>query len=214
MDKAIELPLLHQPALELPVLDGAPSERADAARNRARILMAARKLFAERGASCVSMDEIAAAAGVGKGTLFRRFGSRSALAFALLSEHESCFQESFIRGDPPLGPGAPPAVRLTAFGEARLDLLAEHADVLTAAEVGPGRLLSAPYAVARLHITLLLREADPRCDAEYLAESLLAALGVDLFLYMRDVRGLSLARLKRGWGELVQRTVPGAPQSL
>jgi hypothetical protein len=103
--------------------------------------------------------------------------------------------------------------RLIAFGEARLDLLAEHADVLTAAEAGPGRLLSAPYAVSRLHITLLLRDADPGCDSEYLAESLLAALGVDLFLYMRDVRGLSLQRLKDGWGELARRTVPDAPGS-
>ena len=43
----------------LPLFDADPVERADAARNRERILCAARRLFEERGASCVSMEEIA-----------------------------------------------------------------------------------------------------------------------------------------------------------
>ena len=156
MDTRIELPVI-----ELPVLGEESGERADAARNRARILCTAERLFAERGASCVSMDEIAEQAGVGKGTLFRRFGSRAALALAVLSDRESAFQEALIRGEPPLGPGASPAERLIAFGHGRIDLLAEHAEVLAAAEVGPARLYSPPYAFYRLHVTLLLREADP-----------------------------------------------------
>jgi AcrR family transcriptional regulator len=199
--------------IDLPLLEEASIERADATRNRARILAAAERLFAARGAACVSMDEIADAAGVGKGTLFRRFGSRAALALALLSESESCFQESFIRGEPPLGPGACPTDRLIAFGEARLDLLDDHAEVLAAAEVGPARFASPPYAVHRLHLTLLLREADPDCDAEYLAEVLLASLGSDVFVYLHEGRGLSLEQLKAGWAQLVQRVVPAAAVS-
>jgi AcrR family transcriptional regulator len=202
---------LELPMVELPLLPEAASERADATRNRARILEAARRLFADRGAACVSMDEIAAAAGVGKGTLFRRFGSRAALALALLSEREICFQEGFIRGEPPLGPGATPLERLVAFGEARLDLIADHADVLAAAEIGPARFDSPPYAVYRLHLTLLLREANPDCDPAYLVEALLAGLGVDLFLHLREARGMRLAQMKSGWGELVRRLVPAAP---
>ena len=112
------------------------AERADAARNRARILDAAERLFAERGVGTVTMDEIAAEAGVGKGTLFRRFGDRASLAQALLSERDAVFQEAFIRGEPPLGPGAPPAERLVAFGEGMLDLLENHGDLLLAAEGG------------------------------------------------------------------------------
>ncbi|MFI4977103.1 MAG: TetR/AcrR family transcriptional regulator [Solirubrobacterales bacterium] len=203
METRVELPLI-----DLPLIDEAYAERADAVRNRARILAAAERLFAERGAGCVSMDEIAGAASVGKGTLFRRFGSRAALALAVLSEREASFQEAFIRGEPPLGPGAPPTERLIAFGEARLDLLADHAEVLAAAEVGPARFSSPPYTVYRLHMTLLLREADPRCDAEYLAEALLACLGVDFFLYLGEAREMGLQRLKAGWGELVRRVVP------
>jgi AcrR family transcriptional regulator len=198
----------------LPLVEQAPPERADAARNRACILAAARQLFADRGASCVSMDEIAAQAGVGKGTLFRRFGSRAALALALLSEQEVCFQEGFIRGEPPLGPGAPPLERLIAFGEARLELLDEHADVLAAAEIGPDRFDSPPYLVYRLHMTLLLREAAPERDPAYIVETLLAGLGVDLFLYLRGARGMSLQDLKAGWGELVRRLLAGEPAAV
>jgi AcrR family transcriptional regulator len=190
--------------VQLPVIGSEGAERADAARNRARILSAAERLFAERGASCVSMDEVACAAGVGKGTLFRRFGSRAALARAVLSERESAFQEAIIRGEPPLGPGAPPLERLVAFGVSVLDLLAGHADLVVAAEGGGARFASAPYAVYRLHITLLLRQANRECDAEYLAEALLACLGADFFLYLRDGREMELQRLKAGWEELVR----------
>ena len=105
--------------IELPVV-GSPSVRSDAARNRMLILAAAERLFAKNGVTCTSMDAIAAEAGVGKGTLFRRFGDRGSLVFALLDSTAREFQDRFISGPPPLGPGAPPVERLTAFGEALL----------------------------------------------------------------------------------------------
>jgi AcrR family transcriptional regulator len=78
-----------------------PLERGDAARNRLLLLDAARRLIAERGADAVSMDDIAAAAGVGKGTVFRRFGSRPGLMMVLLDEDERASQEAFLFGPPP-----------------------------------------------------------------------------------------------------------------
>src|SRR3981081_4525773 len=99
------------PAFDLPQIEPDGFERADAARNRERILCAARRLFDERGAGCVSMDEVAEAAGVGKGTLFRRFGSRASLAAAVLSERERDLQEAIIRGERPRGAAAPPRGR-------------------------------------------------------------------------------------------------------
>ncbi|HWT22999.1 MAG TPA: helix-turn-helix domain-containing protein [Solirubrobacteraceae bacterium] len=59
--------------------------RVDAERNRRRILAAAGELFAERGVD-VSMDDIATAAGVGVGTVYRRFPDRDALIEALFEE--------------------------------------------------------------------------------------------------------------------------------
>jgi AcrR family transcriptional regulator len=195
-------------SLELPLIEPDGSERADAARNRERILCTARRLFDERGAGCVSMDEVAVAAGVGKGTLFRRFGSKASLAAAVLSERERAFQEHIIRGEPPLGPGAPPLERLVAFGEAMLDILDAHSELMLAAETGLARFAHPAHVVHRLHVMLLLREADAACDAEILADALLAALSAELFVHLRLVREMPLARLKQAWRELVARTVP------
>src|SRR6185312_11589265 len=99
-----ELPVL-QP-VELPVLGSEPRQRADAARNRQKVLEAAACLFAREGADRVSMEAVAAHAGVGKGTLFRRFGDRASLARAVLEETERQLQDDLIRGPAPLGPGA------------------------------------------------------------------------------------------------------------
>jgi AcrR family transcriptional regulator len=197
----------------LPMIEPEAGERADAVRNRARILATAERLFAEHNPDCVSIDAVADAAGVGKGTVFRRFGSRAALVRAVLGERERRFQEELIRGRAPLGPGAPPRERLIAFGEGLLDLLERHAALLVAAEVGGERFLSAPYGVYRLHTTLLLREADPGCDAELLADLLLGTLGAEQFLYLRELRGVSLERLKRAWSDLVNRALPREPAS-
>jgi AcrR family transcriptional regulator len=192
---------------QLPLIEVEPAERADAARNRERILSSAAELFRTRGPSCVSMDDVAGHAGVGKGTVFRRFGSRAALAQAVLSEREREFQEHIIRGAAPLGPGAPPRERLVAFGEGLLEHLQRHAELIAAAELGGARLLSAPYDAYRMHVTLLLREAEPDCDAELLAEMLLAALSAELFIHLHQQRSLPLERLQAGWRELVARTL-------
>jgi AcrR family transcriptional regulator len=193
---------------ELPVA-GAPSERADAARNRDRILCAAARLFEESAdPNAVSMDAVAAAAGVGKGTVFRRFGDRAGLMRALLDEHESSFQENAIRGEPPLGPGASPVDRLVAFGHARFDLLERHGLMIAGAEMserGDARYDYPVYIFYRSHIGMLVSEADPHCDADYVTEALLAPLAATAFIYQRRARGMSLDRVKQGYDYLVRR---------
>jgi AcrR family transcriptional regulator len=191
---------------ELPQIrdDGAP-QRADAARNRHKVLAAAERLFAERGASCVSMDAVAAAAGVGKGTLFRGFGDRAGLAEAVLSERERRFQEEFIRGPAPLGPGAPPVERLVAFCCRMLRHHAEHGELIRAAESQGARFRSAPFAVYRTHVGTLLREALPDEDTELLADLLLATLSADVTAYLRQVREMPEERMAAGWQTLVRR---------
>lgn len=189
----------------LPVSGSPPPERADAARNRMKILDAARRLVERHGIEHVSMDMLAAEAQVGKGTIFRRFGDRAGLAHALLDERESAFQEAFIRGEPPLGPGAPPIERLRAFGHAMIDLLEEHGDVILAAESGTpcARFRSPPFRAHRAHVTSLLREIDPRLDAEYHADSLLALLAADQYRHLRHERGMPIERVRAGWESVV-----------
>jgi len=189
---------------ELPVIQPHVSGRADAVRNRARILAAAERLFAERGAEATTMEAIATAAGVGKGTLFRRFGDRASLVFALLDQTDRAFQEAILRGPPPLGPGAPPAARLTAFGEAVLDRLERDGELLFETEGHAGQWQrSQPYAALWLHVHALLEEAVPDADADYLADALLSALSPGAFHHQRRVRGIELERLKAGFGDLV-----------
>jgi AcrR family transcriptional regulator len=195
----------------LPVADAEPCERADAARNRRRILAAAARLFEERGVDQVSMEAIASEAGVGKGTLFRRFGDRAGLAHALLDERESAFQESLIRGEPPLGPGAPPIERLCAFGRALLEHLDQHGDLLLAAETGGRwvRFNARVYALYRAHVVMLVREIDPAIDEDYFADVLLAPFGADIFLYMRRAREMPVERLAQGYDRLVRSLFGG-----
>lgn len=196
------------PLTELPVIGAAPRSRSDAVRNRALILGAAERLFRERGVESTSMDAIAQAAGVGKGTLFRRFGDRSSLVRALLEEREAAFQEAFIRGDPPLGPGAPPADRLVAFGHGVLDMLDCSGDLVLAAETGaPGvRFRASVYQAYRTHVQMLVRAGAPELDAGYTADALLAMLGAELVMHQLRGRGVPLDDLKDGF-EAVARCV-------
>jgi AcrR family transcriptional regulator len=73
------------------------AERADKARNRARILAAASAAFAERGIE-TQMDDVAARAGLGVGTLYRHFATKEALMVALLERKFEQILEVTRRG--------------------------------------------------------------------------------------------------------------------
>jgi len=168
-ESAMPLELLRSPP---------PRERSDAARNRAAVLMAAAQLFAKHGVDAVSMDQVAAAAGVGKGTIFRRFGDKSGLAVALLDARERELQEAILHGPPPLGPGADPPRRLAAFVEAYLDYLLEHLDLVRMSETAaPGaRYRIGAYRFWHRHAAILLADTP---DPDYAAHALLAPLAAE-----------------------------------
>ncbi len=200
----------------LPLLDAPRPERADAARNRRRVLDAAAALFGEHGVDGISMDAVARAAGVGKGTLFRRFGDRQGLLVALLDEAERRLQDDLLHGPPPLGPGAPAEARLLAFLEAYVALLEARGDIVRASErSSPGaRLRTAAYSGWHLHATVLLRELRPDADAAALAHVLLAPLAADTWLALRRDGGLGRAALTalvaKQWADAARAT-PRAP---
>ena len=196
-------------AADLPVAGQQPRRRADAMRNHERVLCTAARLFAERGPEHVSMDQIANEAGVGKGTLFRAFGDRAGLAAALLSEQEAAFQEQMLRGPAPLGPGAPAAERIGAFGTAYMNFLEGHIELMLAIEKGIGtRYKTGPFAMYRVHLEVLVREALAEgFDHGYTADVLLAPLSADFFVYQRRVRGRSLPELADAYRCLVGRVL-------
>lgn len=195
-----------------PVTWGLPVERADAARNRRVLLAAAREMLAEQGASALTMDALAARAGVGKGTVFRRFGSRAGIFHALLDDEERAFQEQVLSGPPPLGPGAPALDRLIAYGRARIGFLIGHREIARAAVDGRERVPAGSQTpMSRTHILYLLRDIGlGPADLDVLATQLTAALDGPLLLYLSsdvlaDAAPAVADRLGRGWQDLVER---------
>jgi AcrR family transcriptional regulator len=190
---------------ELPLLGAPRRERADAARNREKVLAAARRLFAARGVAGVTMEEIARAAGVGKGTVFHRFGDRAGLALALLDDRERELQEAVLYGQPPLGPGASARERLVAFLDALLAFTVEHAELLIAADSGRpgGRYMTGAYASWHRHATLLLADLRPASDAAMLAHAVLAPLAADLVRHLTEVEGAEVERVRAALRELL-----------
>lgn len=183
----------------------APQERGDAARNRALLLDAARRLVTERGADAVTMDDVAAAAGVGKGTVFRRFGSRSGLMMVLLDEDERAMQQAFMFGPPPLGPDAAPLDRLLAFGRERLRFVHTHHELLSAANRDPASRYGAAAMVQRTHVRMLLASARTTGNLDGQTDALLALLEADYVEFQLFERGQTLQTLGDAWESLARK---------
>ena len=172
-----------------------PKERADAARNRARVLAAAEELFSQRRS--VTMEDIARAAGVGRGTLYRRYPDVPSIALALLDQHEQRVQDQLLRGEPPLGPGAPPRERMAAFYAAMAELLERHGHLALGAEIGRARFTTGAYGFWQAHVRTLLTEAN-LSDVDALADSLLAPIAPEVYDYQRHHRGLTQEQITTG----------------
>lgn len=183
---------------------GEPRERADAAANRRRILTAARKLLAEQGAEGLTMQAVASAAGVGKGTVFHRFGDRDGLTGALIDEYMREFQDSFLWGPPPLGPGAPAGERLEAFIAELIHLQVNHLDAALAAEGRVAEVLSPAYMTLMMHLANLVAEVNPDIDAWIVAGYLLSAFAPPVLNRMHAHGGIDVPRLQRAGVQLAR----------
>ena len=206
------------PRIDLTTLDDSGAalrhERADAAANRALILQTAERLFAERGVANVCMAEIAAAAGVGKGTLYRRFAGKAELCLALVDSQMATFQaESLARFRQQTAEDLPYLTQLADFLAALVAFTERHAPLL--GEVQHGGLLrndaplNLPHFWQFMTVSALLRAAARRgelvegLDLDYTGEALLAPLQIDIFRFQRDARGYSLERIADGLRGLV-----------
>jgi AcrR family transcriptional regulator len=182
---------------------GSETENAHRGRppiDRALVLAAADVLFADADTPhTVTMDAIAAAARVGKGTLFRAFGSRDGLLDALWVAKLAALREAVARGAPPLGPGAPSSERAVAFLDALLTFKLENRHLLRAREAAPRILQSANYKWMHGLLENLIEDAARGATAKeagYAAHVLLAALHIDLIEELLT-NGLSLQAIRR-----------------
>lgn len=185
-----------------------PGERADAARNRRAILQAAEDLLRRHDPDQVTIDQVAAAAGVSKATVFHRFASRTGLMRALMEERAQALHQAVTSGPPPLGPGAPPGQRLAAFLDAVISLASRNAGLLTAHEhavatrkdTAGGREANPVYLFWHEHASALIAQARPGLDADLLAHFLLGSLHTDAVA--RLVRDGQASRVQAGMRSL------------
>jgi AcrR family transcriptional regulator len=173
---------------------GVKRERSDAARNRRAILDTTDLLLAQHGAGNISIEQIAAAAGVGKGTIFHRFGSRAGLMRALVVERAEALRQTVTEGPPPLGPGAPATDRLLAFFDAMFELIVDNVELMIAYDNATAHTQADEInAFWHRHIAQLLGEARPEVDAKIVARVLLSTLDPDVVL--QHIRTGHTARL-------------------
>jgi AcrR family transcriptional regulator len=176
---------------KLPIVGQAEPPRKDASENRERILAAARRLLAERPIGEICMDAVAAEAGVGKGTLYRRFADRASLCHALLHEDAILLQNDVLDGLG-LALDAPWLERIRRFLQALFAFVYDHASLLSeAAAFEGGASLDHPGRawqrdVLSLYLTRAAEAGEiPPLDATITAELILSGLDPDLLDWQR-----------------------------
>lgn len=194
---------------------GPGTERCDAAANRARILAVAEKLFAERGAAAVTMADIARAAGVGQGTLYRRYASKADLCLALMDRQFREFQDTVMRqitgmiesGASRLEQLAWTLESLAGFAEIHLPLLreAQHggAPVPNSGPQAPPMMWQYLTVRGLLQAAAAMGEVEGGLDVPLVADLLLAPLQPATFGFYRYGRGYSVARIVAGLKRMV-----------
>ncbi len=192
-------------------------ERRDAAEHRQRILDVAQHLFGKHGVDAVSMHQIALAAGIGQGTLYRRYRHKGELCMDLMREHHERFVEE-IAALLDAARTASALERLDSVLVKMVALLEEQVTMLEAIaatmmrdarcdESDSSRRLSfhqSPWYLW-LHELLagLLTEAVERgelasLDVPYTTDAILAVLNPPFYLFQRQERGFSQERILQG----------------
>ncbi|MER5779599.1 TetR/AcrR family transcriptional regulator [Streptomyces sp. NPDC002039] len=184
------------------------TERADALRNREAVLAAADALFAASGSpQSVSMDDIAAAAGVGKGTLFRRFGDRAGLIGAVIASRLEPLRHAVREAMD--APGSSPRQRVSDLLDASLRFKIENRNLMAAAEDAG---LSSPYQAEHYgwwHEVLrtALDEVPGVDDADFTAHALLAAIRADLVAHLIDEREVDAEGLRSSLAAYIDKVL-------
>ncbi|WP_328771761.1 TetR/AcrR family transcriptional regulator [Streptomyces sp. NBC_00286] len=188
--------------------------RADATRNREAVLAAADALFAREGSpESVTMADIAAAAGVGKATLFRGFGDRTGLIRALYEMRLAPIRLAVEEGAPPLGPTTPPAQRVPALLEAVLCFKIDNRHLALALEGTGG---DSPYAAEhyeRWHgiLQTALEQIPGLTDSNFTAHALLAATRADLVEHLAGQQRMTREQMRSQLAAFTARVLDSCP---
>ncbi len=195
--------------------DDGRAERRDAAANRYKILQTAERLFAQHGVANVNMADIAQAAGVGKGTLYRRFANKGELCLALLDTQMADFQNGMLSRMQQMNiAGLPKLEQLQQFMDALVYFTDTHSPLLCEVQ-REGLLpldntrLQLPHFWQHMTVGALLRSAaaageiPPDLDTDYLADALLSPLKADFFQFQKTNRGFTLERISAGLRTLI-----------
>ncbi|WP_435192937.1 TetR/AcrR family transcriptional regulator [Streptomyces sp. NRRL F-5630] len=187
------------------------SSRKDAVRNREAVLAAADALFTRRESpEDVTMADVASAAGVGKGTLFRAFGDRAGLLRALHEARLEPVRQAVETGPPPLGPATPPHERVPALLDALLCFKLDNQRLTLALEESGGS--SSPYRAEhyeRWHRLLrtVLAQIPGLTGSDFTAHALLAATRADLVEHLAGEERISRERMRAQLADFVTRVL-------
>jgi AcrR family transcriptional regulator len=182
-------------------------ERADAVRNREMVLAAAGRLLdAADDPAQVSMGDIAAAAGVGKGTLFRGFGDRIGLLQALVEQRSEQSRSELATTESSYHDRSGPVDQVTAILDAILRFkLANRSLMLALENAGSGSpYRSSTYDRWHSHLAEIVAQVHGPDAADYLAHALLAAVRSDLIEHLSDQPP---QRLRDGIAQLARAVV-------
>ncbi|GAA0544541.1 TetR/AcrR family transcriptional regulator [Paractinoplanes ferrugineus] len=158
------------------------SPRADAVRNRAKILEVAARVFAERGAAA-STEQVAAEAGVAIGTVFRHFPTKADLLAAIMKDTLAALATRAA---------APQATLAGVF----TDLVASAADRRSVIDLLPGLEVAEALAQFRAVVADLLTRAQAAGEVR-------ASIGVDEVMAL--LVALCQGALRGGWSPTLQR---------
>ena len=193
-------------------------ERRDAAANRQIILETAATLFADQGVAQVNMADIAKEAGVGKGTLYRRFAHKGELCLQLLDAELQAFQDEALHtmrqqtaaGRPYMAQLDHFLAQLVPFVARNIPLLIEIANGPLSGTDGLGHDVNRPHFWQEMTVRGLLQRAQqageipPHLDVPYIASALMAPLDARLLQYQLGRQAFTLAQVTAGLRQFVQ----------
>ncbi|MFF3706382.1 TetR/AcrR family transcriptional regulator [Streptomyces phaeochromogenes] len=186
--------------------------RKDAARNRAAVLAAADTLFTEcESPEDVTMADIATAAGVGKGTLFRAFGDRTGLIRALYATRLEPVRSAVEEGPPPLGPDTSPLQRVPALLDALLCFKLDNRHLALALEATGS---DSPYQAEhyeRWHSLLrsALEQIPGLTNSDFTAHALLATVRADLVEHLAGRKDVPREDIRKQLASFVAEVLGG-----